>query len=126
MMRTPWVARLSGLTLSVGMPMTLPSTVMTRRSSSLMPPRRTFLNSLRRVFLMMPSVVSMTTNWSSRNSFTATTLRGFSSGWSSTRLAMALPRPETPTSGKDGAGSAQEGQTEAAEGHVGQGDGDVD
>src|SRR5512138_1392991 len=37
MMRTPCVARPDERTWVVGMPMTLPSTVMTRRSSSLMP-----------------------------------------------------------------------------------------
>ena len=55
-MRTPWVARLSGRTLSVGMPMTLPSTVMTRRSSSLMPtmPRTLPILGMMRTMALFP------------------------------------------------------------------------
>ena len=64
-----------------------------------MPPFLTFRKSDSRVFLMMPSVVSMTTNWFSLNSLTATTLAGFSPGGNSSRLTRGLPRPETPTSG---------------------------
>ncbi len=64
-----------------------------------MPPFRTFLNSLRRVFLIRPFVVSMTMYWSSLKSLTATIEQTRSPGANSMRLTMALPRPAGPTSG---------------------------
>ncbi len=47
---------------------------------AMIPPLRTFLNSLSLVFLIRPFVVSMTTNLSSRNSLMARTEVTFSSG----------------------------------------------